>query len=617
MGHSGSVSTHLPLSTDSLSRGSGVNPKQSQVPEAVKSKTYSFRQLTPRFLALTSKYKKQFAFGFLFLVLGSAINLSLPLIFKFFLNHENGTLLSQNKVLVALGLTLLFAVQGVVFYFRHYIFHEIGARVVADIRKQLFSSILSQDVGFFETQKTGDLMSRLSSDTEILQSAITSNISVVARYSLQVLGGLVFMLLISPKLTLLLALVIPVVVLGGMIWGKRLKKLARQMQEKLGWASSQAEETLTAIRMISVYGGRKRREEVYSQAIEEATETSIARSKFAAVFSSGMVFILHTSLAIILMLGAGMVISGDIGLADLSAFLLYGLIVAVSFMFLAGCWDSFTMAAGAGERIFSIIDSMPNIKAPDKPEGLSPHEAASVEFKNVTFSYSSRPDIKVLNNISFEIRPGETVALVGPSGAGKTTISSLIPRFYDPVSGEIFYQEHNVKSLSPLDLRSNISFVQQDPQVFSISIEDNIRYAKPDASRAQVEQACKVANLSELIEKLPEGLDTLVGERGTKLSGGEKQRLAIARAVLKNPALLILDEATSSLDSENESLVQAALDELIQERSCLVIAHRLSTVQHADKVLVLKDGEIVQAGDHKSLLNEEGLYKSLVNYQLL
>ena len=585
--------------------------------EAVPGDAYTLKQVFPRLLKIAAPHWRALLAGFLCLSLGSVINLAFPYLIKLCLNEEYGIVLSEHLGQVVLFIIGLFALQSVIFYYRHLIFHAVGARVVRDIRQNLYNSMLAQDISFFDSSKVGDLLNRLALDTELLQSAVTVNISISVRYALQVLGGIILMILISPYLTLMLVLAIPLVIVGGIVWGKKLKSLARYMQDKLGDAASVAEESLGAVRTVRVFSGEEFEKRRYGDAVTEAMDAGIQRAKFAAMFSSSMVFLMHSAIAGILFVGASMVFSNSMSVGDLTAFLLYGVIVAVSFGFLAGAWDSFMLAAGASERIFSIIDSLPTVSRPQSPASLKNHKAGKVEFDNVSFSYPTRSHLTVLEDLSFSINEGETVALVGPSGGGKTTIASMIPRFYDPSSGSINYMGENLKDLDPDELRSYISIVQQEPQIFSVSIRENILYSKRDASEDELINATKVANLYDFISSLPEGFDTLVGDRGIQLSGGEKQRLAIARAVLKNPSFLILDEATSSLDSENERLVQNALEKLMEGRTSLVIAHRLSTVQHADKVLTIQNGQITQQGTHSSLVQEEGLYKTLVEHQLL
>ena len=439
------------------------------------------------------------------------------------------------------------------------------------------------------------------------------------RYLLQVLGGIVAMFFISARLSLFILLLIPALVFGAAIWGKRLRRYSRVMQDCLGELGVMAEESMTAIRTVQAFAGPDYEVEKFEQRNLEALKAGEARTKIAAMFSSSMVFFMNTALALLVAYGGYLVLAQRLSIGDLTGFVLYGLLVAVSFGFLVNVWEEFTQAIGAAERIFQVIDSPAKIVSPvgaEKLRGGGPR-ALSLRLEDVTFSYASRPEAKVLKNFSLEIASGETVALVGPSGAGKSTVASLIPRFYDPEFGRVLVDGKDIRTLEIASLRKNIALVSQTPQVFSSSIAENIRYGRLGASDEEIREAARAASLDTFIRALPLGYDTLIGDKGVQLSGGEKQRLAIARAILKNADILILDEATSSLDSENESLVQQALERLRENRTTLIIAHRLSTVVHADKVLVLRDGEIVQQGTHSALMATPGLYKSLVEHQLL
>lgn len=570
-----------------------------------------------RVLALAYPHRWTLAVGFVALIFASGINLLFPYLIRQLLNDELGISLEQDLSLIALGLIGLFAFQALFFYIRHYTFQSVGYRAVAEVRKMLFEAIIRQDIAYFDSARVGDLLSRLSSDTQLVQRAVTINVSVALRYTLQVLGGTALMFYISPQLSMVIVVLIPLVVLSSIYWGRRLRKLSRSMQQEFGAASASAEESIGAIRTVRIFSSIEREAQRYGKKIEEALQLGIARAHFAALFSSSMVFVMHSSIAVILWYGGVLIVNQTLSVGDVTAFLLYGVIVAASFGFLAGVWEEFMQAVGAAERIFEIVDRASALPVPARPAELPPDAPASVEFQSVTFAYPGRADVTVLRDLSFKISAGETVAFVGPSGAGKSTIAALVPRFYDPQAGKVLFSGVNVAELSLEDLRSRISIVAQEPQVFSVSIADNISYSRPGASREEIVQAAEAANIREFIESLPDGYDTLVGERGVQLSGGQRQRVAIARALLKDPSFLILDEATSALDSENEALVQQALERLMEKRTTLIIAHRLSTVQHADRVIVLRNGGIEQIGSHQTLVAEPGLYQTLVQHQLL
>ncbi len=581
------------------------------------SRTAAMRAVAPRVLGFAKPHIKMLTLGFIALMLGTGVNLLFPYLVRAALNQEFGFVLSRDLGLIAAVLISLFAVQAVFFYLRHFCFQVVGYRIVAEVRQLLFASILDQDISFFDRSRVGDILSRLSSDTEQVQRALTINISVALRYLLQVLGGTILMCVISVKLTLVILLLIPLLVFGSIFWGRKLRRLSKQMQQEIGEATVVAEEAISAVRTVRMFAGDTYENTKFAKTIHTALKTGEARARLAAMFSSSMVFLMHSAIAIVVWYGGSLVLNGALTIGDLTGFLLYCVIVAVSFGFLASTWVEFLQAVGASERIFEIVDSRCQVVSPATPTPLPKGAAGSIEFSNISFAYPSREEAPVLNAISFSIQAGETVAVVGPSGAGKSTIAALISRFYDPQNGEIRYKNIPLPELSLDDLRSQISIVPQQPQVFSVSVGENIQYGRLGASPEEVKEAARAANIHDFIMSLPDGYNTLVGDKGVQLSGGERQRVAIARALIKDPQFLILDEATSSLDSTNEKLVQEAIDRLMHQRTALVIAHRLSTVQHADKVLVLNEGRISQEGTHQQLMNDRGLYQQLVQHQLL
>ncbi len=590
--------------------------KQAPRPK-LKQGLRSAKSAAPRLLSLSLEYRKTLLIGLVALTLGSGINLLFPYLIRKVLNEEYGLHLAKDLTLITGVLIVLFCIQAFFFYVRHYCFTAVGYKIVAKLRRDLFEGMMRQDLSFFDNARVGDLLSRLASDTQLVQRAVTINISVALRYAIQVLGGVVLMLIISAKLTLIILLLIPLLVCASIFWGKKLQRYSRLMQEELGVASIVAEETLSAPHTVSMFTGARYEGARYEKAIQGSLETGFKRAKIASLFSSSMVFFLHSSIALVIWYGGTLILKGTLTVGDLTAFLLYGVIVAVSFGFLAGVWDEFLQAVGGSERIFEILDTTPKIVSPRHPRALSANIPAGVSFEKVSFAYPTRPEVLVLKEVSFQIPAGKTVALVGPSGAGKSTIALLIPRFYDPLLGGVSYGGIPLPELDPEELRAHISMVAQNPQVFSYSIGENIRYGKLSATQGEIEAAAKAANIHDFIISLPQAYDTVVGDRGVQLSGGERQRVAIARALLKDPKFLILDEATSALDSENEHLVQQALISLMKGRTSLIIAHRLSTVQHADIVLVLRNGEICQVGTHQELVTAPGLYQTLVEHQLL
>ncbi len=582
-----------------------------------KLKKESLLNVSSRVLGLISPHKKTLIVGLVALGVGSGINLIFPELVRQLINQNFGLTLEHDLLKVTVVLIFLFAVQACFFYVRHYCFQAVGYRIVSELRQKLFKSIIEQDVDFFDRSRVGDLLSRLSSDAQVVQRALTINISVAVRYIIQVIGGICFMFTISTRLTLLIILLIPLLVFSSMIWGKKLRKISRLMQDLIAESNVIAEESISLIRTVKIFAGIEHKIKHYNNAVNQSLAAGLDRTKVAAVFSSFMVFLLNAAIALIIYYGGTLVLADKLTLGDLTGFLLYCVLVAVSFGFIVNTWDEFLQAVGAAERIFEIIDQNPKVINSPTPKQLSTQTPPSIEFNEVNFSYPSRLEVPVLKNLNMKIPSGKTTALVGPSGSGKSTIAALICRFYDPESGIVKFDGIDLKDIELESLKNSISVVSQQPQVFSISIGDNIRYAKLDATEEEVLQAAKAANLYEFIQTLPEKFDSLIGDKGIQLSGGEKQRLAIARAVLKNPRLLILDEATSALDSQNEIMVQQSLNNLMKDRTTVVIAHRISTVQDAEQVVVIRNGSVIQVGTHHELMEADGLYRTLVEHQLL
>lgn len=576
---------------------------------------HSAKTIAPRILRLSLPHRRTLVFGFIALALGSGINLFFPYFIKRVLNGDLGLRFPDDLIWVTALLIALFAVQAVVFAVRHFCFTAVGYRVVAGLRKDLFRALLHQDVSYFDSARTGDLMSRLSSDSQLLQNAVAINLSVATRYALQVIGGTALMFWISAKLASLLLLLLPVFFVTGKVWGKKLQRLSKAMQSELGESAVVAEESLNAIRTVRVFAGEEFEEGRFNRAVQGSLSSGEGRARVAAVFSSTMVFILHSSIAAMFFYGTQLVLRAELSAGDLTAFILYGVIVAVSFGFLLNVFDEFMHAVGAGERIFQVLDSKPAITSPTPGSTVS--SQVEVEFRSVTFSYPSRCEVPVLKGVSLTIGEGQTTAIVGPSGAGKSTVSLLIPRFYDPSAGQVLFGGTDVRELNLRSLREQIAVVSQDSHLFSATLAENIRYGKRDATDDELKRAAAAAQLAEFVASQPEGFNTVVGSRGVQLSGGQRQRVAIARAILRDPKFLILDEATSALDSENEHLIQEALTSLMQGRTTLIIAHRLSTVQHAHQVLVMQEGQIVQRGTHQTLIDQPGLYRTLVEHQML
>ncbi len=573
--------------------------------------------LTLAILRLAKPYRNELIVGMLFLLGGSGINLLFPEIIRRLLNSDNAALLTEHTALVISGLLGLIVIQGICFYVRSFVFGFVGHKAVAQLRKDLYASLVGQDIMFFDKERAGDLVSRLASDTVLMQAAVSINISVFIRYAIQVLVGIILMTWISPKLTLVIVVILPIMIGIFAVLGKRLRSASKKMHAELGTANMVAEETLYGIRTVKAFSKESYEKGRYGKSIDNTLSLAKERTWVAAFFASFSSVLMNTAIVIILWFGIALMSTGNMSIGDLTAFLLYGVIVAVSFAFLSGTYAEFSQALGAAERIFDILKRGTNIEGQDKISSILSITKGKIEFSNVSFAYPTRIEKEVLSNISFTVNRGESIALVGPSGGGKTTIVSLLLRYYDPTSGLIKIDDNDIRTFNTVDLRNEMAIVAQDPEIFSVTIEEILRYGKMEASDQEIREACKDANILDFVDSLPKKLNTHVGDKGIQLSGGQKQRLAIARAILKNPKILILDEATSALDSANEELVQNALTKLMRDRTTIVIAHRLSTVKNVNRILVLNEGSIVETGNHEDLIIKEGLYKDLVERQQL
>lgn len=553
--------------------------------------------------------------GSLFLALGSTILLAFPQIVRITLDEAVS---SKNIELInKMGLTMLILLgfQSIAIALRYYLFTLAGERTVKRIRYTLFAKLVEQEIGFFDKQKTGDLMSRINSDSTVLQNTLSVNISMILRNLTGTLGGLVLLLYTSWELAVYLFIILPPAAWMAAYFGGKVRKLSRRVQESLGAASAVADESLSNIRTVRSFAAESIESRRFFDALNDALKIAKKKTNLIARFSGAIFLLGSLTITLILWLGGKMVVVGELSIGSLSAFILYTMTVALSVSALGGLWTDFMNAAGASARIFDILDRIPTMnitrgRTLDNLKGL-------IVLENINFSYPTRPNFRVFKNLSLKIDAGQTVALVGKSGSGKSTIAALIQRLYDPDDGQIEIDNTNIRDLSASWLRKQIGTVSQEPILMSTSISENISYGKPGASFEEIENAAESAFASDFIEKFPNKYKTLVGERGIKLSGGEKQRVAIARAMLKNPRILILDEATSALDAESEDLVQQALQNLMIGRTVIIIAHRLSTVKDTDRVIVLEKGEIVEDGNHDELLcNAEGIYYNLVQKQL-
>jgi len=498
---------------------------------------------------------------------------------------------------------------------RYYLVTALGERIVADLRADVFAHLTRLSSGFFDTAKTGEMISRLTADTTQIKSAVGASVSIALRNLVLFLGGAAMMVVTSPRLSLFVLGAIPIIVLPLVGYGRAVRKKSRQAQDTLAEASSYAGELIGAIRTLQAFTNELMARKRFSRAVEGAYDAARGATKARAVLTAIALFLIFGSIIVVLWVGAQDVLAGDITPGRLSQFVLYAVFAAGGLGELSQVWGEIAQASGAAERLFEILDVEPEIKAPTHPVALPLPARGAVAFDRVRFAYPTRPDSLVLDGLSFTVKPGERLALVGPSGAGKSTIFHLILRFYDPATGRISLDGVDLPKADPADLRRHIALVPQDAVVFASSVADNIRFGNPDASDDQVRRAAQAAHAAEFIDRLPDGYATQLGERGITLSGGQRQRIAIARAILRDAPLLLLDEATSALDAESETLVQKALTQLMQQRTSIVIAHRLATVLSCDRILVIDRGRIVEEGTHAQLSASGGLYARLAKLQ--
>ncbi len=516
------------------------------------------------------------------------------------------------------GLVALFGVivlmAGAV-YVRFYSVSWLGERVVSDLRREVFGKLLSQSPAFFEDARTGELISRLTTDTTLLEQVVGTSVSMAVRNALLGIGSLAMLALTSGKLTALVLLVVPLVVGPIIVFGRRVRKLSRQSQDRVADLGAYVDETLHEIRTVQAYTHESEDARAFGARIEDAFGTAKSRIRVRATLVSAVILLVFSAVGIILWIGGHDVMAGRLSAGDLSAFVFYAAMVASAVGAISEVIGDLQRGAGAAERILEILEAPVLVGTPATPSALPPVVRGEVVFDDVSFSYPSRPEPKALDGFSLRIAPGERVALVGPSGAGKSTVFQLLLRFYDPTGGSIRIDGADLSQVPLEGLRRCLALVPQDAAIFATSVRENVRYGRPDASDADVEAACEAAFAMEFIRRLPQGFDTYLGERGIRLSGGQRQRLSIARAILADRPVLLLDEATSALDAESEQMVQKALERLMTNRTVLVIAHRLATVRHADRIAVVDGGKLVGLGSHDELLESNALYARLAALQ--
>jgi len=510
---------------------------------------------------------------------------------------------------------IVIVVLAISTFLRSYLVAWLGERVVADIRRDVYAHIIRMPPGYFEVTRTGEVLSRLTTDTTVVQTVIGSSVTQALRNLLLVVGGVALLIYTNPKLTGLVLLVVPLVVVPIVILGRKVRRLSRESQDRIADVSGQAEETINAVRTVQAFAQEAHESRRFTAASERAFEAAARRARARANLGAIIITLVFGAVVAVLWIGGHDVLAGRISAGELSSFVFFATIVASAVGGLADIFGDLQRAAGATERLFELLDCRPEITAPAAPRALAEPARGHVSFEHVTFAYPSHPERQVLHNVTLDIRPGETVALVGPSGAGKTSVFQLLMRFYDPSEGRIRFDGTPIDQLEPSAYRARIGLVPQEPVIFSADAWTNIRYGRPQASDDEVREAARVAAAVDFLEALPDGLDSFLGEKGVRLSGGQRQRVAIARAVLYDPTLLLLDEATSALDAESERLVQEALERLMRGRTSIVIAHRLATVLKADRIIVLENGQIVDTGTHHDLIDRGGLYARLARLQ--
>jgi ATP-binding cassette subfamily B protein len=549
------------------------------------------------------------------LLVASAAMLALPLALR---DVIDAGLITRDRATIDryfIAFLVAAAIFGIFAALRFYMVTWLGERVVADIRKRVYAQIVRMDPTFFEVTRTGEVLSRLTTDTTLVQSIAGVGISITLRSTINLIGSLVLLVLTSPRLTGIILVLIPLIVVPLIAIARRVRKLSRASQDRVAETSGLAGETLNAIQTIQAFTLEDVQSRRYDSAVEDSFAVAVRRSRIRAYMTALGTMAIFGAITCVLWIGAHDVLAGRMSAGQLSQFLLYAVYVGVAAASLSEMWGEVQRAAGAMERLVELEHAEPIIKPPVNPALLPKHMRGSIRFDHVSFRYPSRPDSYALQDFSLDISPGETVALVGPSGAGKSTSFQLLLRFYDPESGRVLLDGVDVRNCDPREVRAHIGLVPQETVLFGASARENIRYGRPEASDEEVEAAARAAGAHDFVMALPNGYDSFLGERGTRLSGGQRQRIAIARALLKNPPILLLDEATSALDAESELAVQRALDELMRERTTLIIAHRLATITKADRIVVLDQGRIVAIGTHQQLLQTNPLYARLAALQ--
>jgi ATP-binding cassette subfamily B protein len=560
-------------------------------------------------------YKITLYFAIGALLLASAAQLAMPVAVRYLIDAG---VMADSAASIDKYFLALFAVAmalGLFSAIRFYLVTWLGERVVADIRGAVYRHVIRLDPTFFEITKTGEILSRLTTDTTLIQSISGAGLSIALRASLSLIGALVMLAVTSPRLAGLMLVFLPLVVAPIILIGRRVRTLSRASQDRVADTSGLAGETLNAISTVQAFTMEEQQSERFSDAVGAAFRTAVKRIRVRALLTGIAILFVFGAITFVLWIGTRSVMAGEMTAGQLGQFLLYAIFAAAAAAGLSEMWGEVQRAAGAMERLVELLEFKPAITAPPDAQKLPTTSLGSISLENVSFRYPSRPETPAIDEFSLEVTSGETLAIVGPSGAGKSTLFQLLLRFYDPDSGSIKVDGVNVSQVAPEEVRARIGLVPQETVIFGASARENIGYGRPGASDDEIEAAAKAAAADIFIRQLPEGYDTFLGERGTRLSGGQRQRIAIARAILKDPPILLLDEATSSLDAESERAVQEALEHLMEERTTIIIAHRLATVLKATRIVVMDHGRIVEVGSHAELVKRDSLYARLAALQ--
>ena len=570
----------------------------------------ALRELWP----FVAPYRWLMAAALVALVLTAGISLVLPIAVRQVVDGFSSATIDiiDGYFLLALAVAVALALGTGL---RYYLVTRLGERVVADIRKAVFARVISMSPAFFEQIMTGEVLSRITTDTTLILSVIGSSVSVALRNVLIFLGGLVLMLFTSAKLTGLVLLIVPAVIIPIVVLGRRMRKLSRENQDWIAASSGKASEALSSVQTVQAFTHEDLSRREFDEVTEESFVSAKKRIATRAVMTIIVIALIFSGVVGVLWVGMRDVRAGDMSVGALVQFVIYAVMVAGAVGALTEIWSELQRAAGATERLVELLNAHDPVRDPETPRPLPEQVAGEIRFDDVTFRYPARPEHLALDGVSLTVKPGETVALVGPSGAGKSTVIQLAERFYDPSQGSVSLDGIDLRELAREEFRQHIALVPQDAVIFATTARENIRFGRPDASDAEVEAAAKAAYAHDFLAKLPEGYDTQVGERGVMLSGGQKQRIAIARAILRDSAVLLLDEATSALDAESERLVQSAIDNMAVGRTTIIIAHRLATVKNADRIVVFDEGRIVAEGTHGELVEQGGLYARLAKLQ--